>query len=310
MTGSEFAAFISSMTGTDREERVLNAFKNGQYPKSFDGPWKKLTITDVINGTPYSLTIDVAHDFAAVGTNNDPLYISGTPKLGIKLAKMLDAYMITRKLSRIIFQASKARAPLAVPINDSKNQPRHDTGSWVESTKRVLKSLGGSRFGEGVLVGGGGKDVVLGPDLDGSRVAIYGGFGGKVDGWAWQPYSTIHDSSYEDHSHKFRFVKREAVLNGKKVDLNDDIATDKDLWRLINDHNKWFALTFPNKTSYDGYEPHSNGGGGTSGGGDTTPKPTPKPVPKPASKSSGPDGAVALLGVVGIGLAIKGLSSR
>lgn len=297
-TGTQIAARLAGLTGKAREDAIWQAVVDDEFPAAFDGPWIKVALpTQTIGGVAYSLVDEVAPDFFALGTDADPLYIAAPPTLAMRIAKRFNATLPTRTEARAIYKASTVRAPMAVPINDAKNQPRNDTASWVESTAKVLAKIGGSHLGTGALVAGGGKDVVLGPQLDGSRVAIYGGLGGSVEGWAWQPYSTIHDVAYYDHSHRFRMVKRRAWLNGKEIERNDDVAIDKTLFPLINDHGQPFALSFPNTTSYGGFNQYSGG----SGGPPTPPKPAPKPVPKPKAQPA--DGGGWILAIGG-GLAI------
>lgn len=304
-TGTAIAARLAGLTGKAREDAIWQAVVDGEYPAAFDGPWIKIALpTQTIGGQAYSLVDEVAPDFFALGTDTDPLYLPTRPDLAMKIAKRFDATLPTRLEARTIHAAAPARAAMAVPINDAKNQPRNDTASWALSTQRVLAALGGSKLGTGALVAGGGKDLVIGPQLDGSRVAIYGGQGGAVEGWAWQPYSTIHDVAYYDHSHRFRMVRRRAWLNGSAIDRSDDVAIDKTLYPLINDHGQPFALSFPNKAAYDGYTPYNGGGGG----GVVPPKKPPSPATKAVARDTG--GPFAVFAALGLGLVVTNLRSH
>jgi hypothetical protein len=93
------------------------------------------------------------------------------------------------------------------------------------------------------------KSIVVGPNLDGSKVAIYGGAGGTADP-PWnviQPYSTIHTSDYSDYSHGIVLVSRKAELDGEPVDLRLDVFGSKDpaIYGLVSDQGR-FDPIFPN----------------------------------------------------------------
>jgi hypothetical protein len=65
------------------------------------------------------------------------------------------------------------------------------------------------------------------------RVAIYGWHRSKND--PIQPVSTVHGASYADYSHGIRLVSRTAYVNGKPVDIDDLLSSDRYAYLLNAD---------------------------------------------------------------------------
>lgn len=248
-TGTDYQNAIAGKAGAEREKVTLDYFAQGAMPP-FATATLPFVIEEVVDGKKHRLVLDVAPDAFAVGSNLDPFYAPLWPTTAQTIADSLGAILPSKKLARLIYEA----APLKLSLYDSNpGEPWYDTktgtprkiedsGAWTASNKRkvaaVRLGLKGVTPGA-ILVAGHSKDVITGPTLDGTRVRIYGGGGGKVDGWAIQPPSTIHDWSYgPDYSHGARFIRRNAVLDGYTVDLYD-LFVDPQLSALVSDEGPY-----------------------------------------------------------------------
>lgn len=248
-TGTDYKNAIAGKAGAEREQVALDYFAQGAMPP-FSTAVVPLVIEEVIGGQKHKLVLEVATDAFAVGSSLDPFYAPLWPTTAQTIADSLGAILPSRKLARLIYEAAPVKLTLygsnpGEPWYDMKTgTPRkiEDSGAWAASNPKKVAltrlALKGNVPGT-VLVAGHSKDVITGPTLDGSRVRIYGGGGGKTDGWAVQPPSTIHDWNYgPDYSHSTRFIRRNAVLDGKAVDLYDVFA-DPVLSALVSDEGPY-----------------------------------------------------------------------
>lgn len=331
LTGSEYLAQIAAdPTGVVRSARALAAMRAGAMPSWFADPasWPTIVSTASIDGKVPTLTMRVAPDVAAVGTDADYARAPLTPSDAQALADFKKSVLPTRKIARLIFQQAARRAPLS----DVKSAPTFLPQSAIETAKAVAAARTVDRLhvpdstpAAGGIVDGLRKNVVVGPHLDGSHVAIFGGqfgdgsgtvkgYDGKGKGTAWtpahpedialvQPYSTIHIASYLDDTHGVRLVYRMGDLDGSPIDL-DTVALNPKLAVLVSDQTgeSLFPLRFPSVGS----------------GGAAVPlvptKPAPKP-PAPGGTGSGSGGGGVAGGegsgagaVGGIGLALGAIA--
>ncbi len=283
--------------------------------------WKWVEIT----GNGHVLRILVAPDYLALGDDGSEFPVARvTPYAAQKAAQRLDAILPSRKLVDAIEAASDPH----IPYLDVKGKPFNIPVSKIEmpeatsamaDMRRKAFALYGIDPGDtpnafDAPVIGYRKAIVVGPDLDGSRVAIYGGRYAPPAGTPWtlssaarvQPYSTFHTYDYADYSHGIILVSRKAELDGHPVDLRTDVfgSSDPHVWGLVSDQGR-FDPVFPNAgpksiAAFRGSAPVPPGvtlPGGGSGG-----------APPAASTSSKAMGVVKMIGVItGAGLLARWL---
>jgi len=197
-----------------------------------------------VKAAGHTLRYLVAPDYMSIGTADDFIVFGPTPDEGQLIADSYNAIIPSRKMVTDIRNASTRRLPLSDVKGPPENIPvgKIETVDAVLAARRLDRARGYDASSQ--LVSGHRKDIVVGPGLDGSHVAIFGGEGGAQQGWAIQPYSTIHGSYYGDYSHGLRLVSRRAFLDGTEVDLAS-IFTDPALHVLVSDQGA-FVPRFPN----------------------------------------------------------------
>lgn len=239
MTGTEFDAIIAKLKGPAREQAILNAVKAGHVPQ-----WYRNTWIPVQSGP---LTFYVKPDYFVIGDETNYRRMPMTPQTAQTIATAFNSILPSRKLVNLIYQAAPHKVfgnniPPDAKMEDSQRFAEHDT---------LLGKLPTNE-----LVAGHKKDIVVGPDLDGSRVAIYGW---KLAKWPHQDYSTIHGSYYADYAHGVRLVSRQAKLDGKPIDIMEAFR-EPALVPLVSDHGSFVPL-FPSK----GAKWPEKGSGGSGG---------------------------------------------
>lgn len=227
MNGTEFGDKILNLSGSERESAILDAAIAGQVPAFIkDDPWSAVQVGP--------LTIYVAPDYFSIGTASDYLRVPMTPMTAQKIADLYKSILPSRALVNAIWQAAKTKlAPSPFPP-DAK----------METSKRFIEhnaKIGDPKPSTSNLVAGHKKDIVVGPGLDGSRVAIYGWH--QLNGSPIQPYSTVHGSYYADYSHGVRLVHRNAVYQDTIIDLMSAFK-DPLLSKYVSDQGS-FVPTFP-----------------------------------------------------------------
>jgi len=250
MTGTEFGKALPPTPGQERENFILSVAKaQGLVPIT----WKKIRIEQTLAGKLRVLEYEVSALPAAIGTVDDPFFFPAWPWTYQAIADGMKCILPTRKMCISIANVAQARIE-PHPYTPTDGGKMNETSArFIESNNHIKKDLRSAqlagKYVPGNLVTGLKKDVVVGPNLDGSKVAIFGWFrpGGKFkddSASRWQPYSTVHESEYSDYSHSWEVVKESGTLDGSSV-LLTDIATDKLFWTLLSDQGP-FPLRFPN----------------------------------------------------------------
>jgi len=250
--GTDVAKLLWSLNGAAREQAILPLLLDPQsYPAWF---WNFLPVNfqarDARNVTR-NVTMYVSPDFLALGSATDWLRIPLWPATAQAVCDKFGCVLPTTFLADQIWDHSGARGSLSVPPQAlPKPSPLMETTpAWVSNQILTQKALADLTPGS-ALVDGVKKNVVVGPNLNGQKVAIYGGRypGGSLI----QPYSTIHDASYSDYSHGIRLIEDNVTIDGASDKLSR-IATDPVLWplaigtgRASDGSGGPFALTFPN----------------------------------------------------------------
>jgi hypothetical protein len=262
-TGTEIGQPLIGKAGAEREALIWAAIVKKEFP-SYTGAWEEIRIRDVdAKGVPHDLILRVAPRYFELGTDSDPIFMPMWPETAQRLANTFNATLPSEKIVDLIWNNTEVRLPIGPPPGFKIPGPAmEETPSWIAHSQIVGKMLSNYRFG---VMSGGYKDVVVGPGLDGSRVAIYSTpFSGTGDlrpyapelvddPWnpgkkfhppRHQPYSTIHAAKYSDYSHGIRLISRNANLDGREVDLAS-IFLDPVLSVLVSDQGNFYP-SFPN----------------------------------------------------------------
>lgn len=236
------------LEGQKREDAVLSLASDPSNSPSWMYALIPISWTATIDGTPRTIQIQVAPDWLSLGFDTTgflrvPMWPATAQQLADQMGMILPSRFLSKKIQELAFLTKPFQVvPAALP----RPSPRMETTeAWVQSQDMCQKALGD--YPPGALIAGFKKDVVVGPNLDGSRVAIYGAEWTAPGGALVQPYSTIHQSSYSDYSHGIRFISRECQLDGKNVDIYT-IFADPKLSALVSDQGP-FAPRFPNATT-------------------------------------------------------------
>lgn len=258
MKGSEFGASILDLNGEAREKAILQTgLKTENLPSWLRGAWSPVTSGRI--------TYFAAPDYFSIGDNDDFLRVEATPDTFQTLATAYDAILPTRKMVDDIYRAANTKlvAKTYAP-GDGKES----------STERMIAhntATGNNHPSVTNLVAGSAKDVVIGPELDGSHVAIYG-FQPDPKVFPHQPYSTIHTRDYLDYAHKGRLVSRIMLLDGKTPISAFEVFKNPDLAPFVVDAEQLakgvFVPVFPNKGltfAVSASAPGSSSKGGSAG---------------------------------------------
>lgn len=242
MTGSEFFEKIKFMKWQEREQEVLNAFIRGDVPGWISSaPWHPVHITGTVDGTKHDLIIQVAPDYWSVGTSEDFLRMPARPTTYQQIAAAIGAILPSRKLVNEIWAAADAKVEPSPITGGGDVADSHLYADINNKINSQLKALGRSPANS--LVAGDKKDVVIGPNMDGSKVAIYG-WHRLTDKQPWQSYPGPHDVAHVDYSHGGRMVARTALLNAVPVDLAA-VFVHPTLHVLVSDQGPFLPF-FPN----------------------------------------------------------------
>lgn len=226
-TGSQFSQQIETLSRDDREAAVLKEVLAGNIPNFL----RSLVPIDVeatdSQGVKHTATYHVAPDYLAIGTNEDFFRIPMTPMTATKIAAVVDASLITTKVSDDIFQHAQIRLdpkPLVKDRDAAKTFYEHH--QIIEEQRRGRQPLQS-------LIAGIKKDVVLTKRLNEKphRVAIYGWH--YPTGKPIQPLYVGHVDWYVDYSHGIRLMSQNLIMDGQPRRV-EDILKDKQLSVLLS----------------------------------------------------------------------------
>lgn len=242
MKGSEFAESVKKLSPEARESAILLAFAKGYYPSWVDNKafWRTVNVTATIKGTDYTLAFECSPDYFSIGDNTDFIRMPARPATYQAIASKLGAILPSRQLVKYIQSAAKYKCTPKPQTPDMSMITVPVFVKYNDIVEKQLETLGGKP--DSGLVSGDKKDVVVGPDLTGERVAIFGWI--YPDGKIIQPYSTIHTVDHVDYSHGGRFVSRKCAVNGKVYNM-EDLFKDPLLNPLVSDQGV-FVPYFPN----------------------------------------------------------------
>jgi len=215
-TGSAFARQLRGLTDDQREDAILRELLQGNVPQ-FLRRLAPVTLHGAsATGKALELTVCVAPDYVAIGSDEDFLSMPMRLQTALVFAQRYGFTLPTSKLVDAIYAQARVHfRPQPLPASGEMRTTRyyqhHD--ELVQEQRLALAAP----LDE--LVAGNKKDLVLTNRLwtQPTRVAIYGWH--RADGKPIQPLSTVHGARYADYSHGIRLVLAKAYLNGQPQSL-------------------------------------------------------------------------------------------
>lgn len=243
--GSEFAASIadSSLTLTDREERIYMEIRKGNVPQ-FYRALVPVTDTAIIREDTVRVRYYVLPDYLAIGSDENYFYCPMTPVLAQKVARLLRSSLPTRKMSDKIYQTApvKMRPEPIPPTPAMTTVPVFQQHSQLVSDQRS-KFL--KKHPLGSLVAGNKKDVVISNKMYKGgklRVVIYGWH--QEPGKPIQPLYNGHTADWADYSHGIRLIQKKVWINGRPTRLKK-VLKSSELHTLLSDEGRIIHLEYP-----------------------------------------------------------------
>jgi len=211
-SGSAFVRQAMALGGPTRDRAIEKQVLAGNVP-AFLRKLVPVTLSGLdTRGAPVEITICVAPDYLAVGSNKDfvrvPMGLPATAEVVNRLGFILPT---TKMVDAIYRQAGLHLAPS--PMQAGRQMTSTDYLWRHNQTVEAQRAAANATRGE--LVAGQKKDIVLSNALlrTPGRVAIYGWH--RLNGKPIQPLTTVHGERYADYSHGIRLVSETAYINGK-----------------------------------------------------------------------------------------------
>lgn len=233
--GKQFALSISDSTLSleKREEIIFKEVKQGNVP-DFLRHFKKVKDTIVRNEQTYSISCWVLPDYFAIGNNDDYFYLSMTPNLAQRIAKLIHCSLPTKKMVDEIYQSAsiKLRPQPILPTKAMTTLP-----VFIAHTDSVIMQLKAfeSSHRNGKLTAGNKKDIIISNKIyteKSPKVVIYGWH--NTDGKPIQPVYNKHTNLWADYSHGSRYILLKMYVNNKKMRLTK-ILIHPELSFLLSD---------------------------------------------------------------------------
>jgi hypothetical protein len=232
MTGTQFIATLPPKSGSQRENQILNAVKNGNM-----APVSWMEVTSAVSG--HTLTLIVSADAMRIGTAEDSVRVSTTPRTMQQVADMLNCVLPTQRVCDLVWAQATVRA---TPDILKASPDMGDTSWMVEYNTAVDKKVAG----QAGLIENTGKNWCLTNKLVGhpGQAANYGWYDASAPYHSgpqergpykvWQPLATAHNLDHVDYSQVVRLVSRVCFVDGAQRDLKD-ILKDATLAALASD---------------------------------------------------------------------------
>jgi len=231
LTGSEFVREIAGFSEDQRESAILERALDGNFP-AFLRHSEPVTLTgQSTEKVKVSITLCVAPDYLAIGSDTDYLYVPMRLKTAIAVANHYDSLLPTRRMVDAIYaQAAVHLTPQPLPAGDTMRS----TGYYWHHSELVREQRLSFEAPLGALTAGDKKDLVLTNRFWSypERVAIYGWH--LPGGRPIQPLSTWHGARYADYSHGVRLVSAVAFVNGEARPLLE-LLQDPHLAQIVSD---------------------------------------------------------------------------
>lgn len=216
LTGSQFVRQIQGMSDDEREAAIRDQALSGNFPTFLHHAEPVTLMGRSTDGAAVAITVCVAPDYLAIGSDNDYLFVPMRLQTALTVANRYDSMLPTRRMVDAIYaQARVHLQPQPLPASDTMRT----TGYYWHHSELVREQRQSFAEPAGALTAGDKKDLVLTnrfwTNLE--RVAIYGWH--RADGKPIQPLSTVHGARYADYSHGVRLVSAIAYLNGVATPL-------------------------------------------------------------------------------------------
>ncbi len=268
-TGSELARRVAGLSLKDREVAIVHEILSGNVP-SFGRFLRAIRLVRELGSQRYELTIFVACDYLAVGSDEDYLYTPMTPSTAQYLADRLGCILPTKRMVDIIYARADVKLrPQPIPPSDKMTTVpvflQH-----TDSIRQQLAQIGIDRS-QNPLVAGHKKDIIISkkiytPDRSYPRVVIYGWHRSVND--PIQPVYNGHHANYADYSHGVRLISDLAILNGDTVRVSE-ILRSVELSFLLSDEGVipkpyypasdfFSSVTRPSRSSPSDFELYPN----------------------------------------------------
>lgn len=238
----------------NRDDMLIAEVLKGNIPEFM----KNMVPVEIADGA-YKLTYYVTPDYVSIGDNQDYIRV---PVGGAGAQRIADAFgciLPTPKMSDQIWQAAKVKlnpkpmSGMTSTISGQTYSPQQflakkmtDTDSFVEHNNIIQDQLQKSNHNVGDLVAGSKKDIVISNDVGSGKLGIHGLHTSK--GKAIQSGPTSHTADYRDYSHAVRLVDRFGILNGKRVDLINDVLKNPEYASLISNDGVLKMTSYDSKS--------------------------------------------------------------
>jgi hypothetical protein len=226
------------MSAQQREDAIQREISKGNVPEFL----RKLVPVELHSALPtgknLTVTIFVAPDYLAIGSDADFLRIPMNLHTALAIADRFGSVLPTKKMVDAIYLQSRYHfAPEPLPAG-----PQMRSTAYYQTHNQMIEKQAdalGIKLGE--LVSGDKKDVVITNLLSRriGRIAIYGWH--KGPGQPIQPLSTVHGADYADYSHGIRLVSGTALMDGKPRSIYD-ILRDPSAATIVSDEGSIRAI--------------------------------------------------------------------
>ena len=213
LTGTAFAAQIRDLPLEEREREIERAVLSGNIPDSL-----RHFIPVSLTNSNHVVTLRVAPDYLAVGSDADALRLPLTPLTAQQVADRLDCSLPTPKIVDAIYAAATVKlAPIPIP----PSQAMTTVPVFAEHHRLIADQMAdeGKTLPSGSIVAGHKKDIVVTARLatTAGKVAIYGWH--RTNGVLIQPLYLGHSDRYADYSHGVRLVANAVTVDGTNTTL-------------------------------------------------------------------------------------------
>jgi len=206
--GQEFGRRAQGLSGIARDALVSAQLLSGNIP-AFLRRLAPIELPGSDSGR--NVTVCVAPDYLAVGSDSDFVLVPMGLKAALEVAHRLGFELPTPKLVDAIYATAQVKLrPQPLPAGDAMRSTEYVLyhNQLINEQRDALEAP------LGVLTAGEKKDLVLTSRLwrVPGRVAIYGWHRAEND--PIQPLSTVHGARYADYSHGVRLISATAYVNG------------------------------------------------------------------------------------------------
>jgi hypothetical protein len=254
ISGVRFLELTKDKTIQDRDRIATNLAIKGNFPSYL----RRFVPIKVEQGGNI-LIYKVMPNFLEIGNSEDDAVIwPFTGPSAQKIADTFDCILPTAKMSKQIWKQAKIKLPakpLSGMISTIDNttyspeqfiQSKHMTSNngIAFHNKVIHRQLQNMNYQPGDLIAGSKKDVVVSNDLLGkNRLGLHGLYN-SIGEPIQKGSLTVHDLNHLEYSQGIRLIDRQAILNGKNVDLLTDVLQSKEYAYLVNDSPKPLQFSY------------------------------------------------------------------